>query len=73
MAVCDRNGGSVLAIYGAGHREHTGAVFTLPSRGTGLFPRDFFLENIRNRVRLAARAVISLQQVALKRVGVKRR
>ena len=22
-------------------REHTGAVFTLPSRGTGLFPRDF--------------------------------
>jgi hypothetical protein len=31
-------------------------VFTLPSRGTGLFPRGFFLENMRNRVRMPARA-----------------
>jgi hypothetical protein len=73
MAVCDRNGGSVPAIYGAGHPAgYGGSVYIAKSRPRA-FPRGFFLENMRNRVRLAARAVISLQQVALKRVGDKRR
>ena len=73
MAVCDRNGGSVPAIYGAGHPAgYGGSVYIAKSRPRA-FPPGFFLENMRNRVRLAARAVISLQQVALKRVGDKRR
>src|SRR6516164_10519842 len=41
MAVCDRNGGTCQQFTAQAIREHTGAVFTLPSRGTGLFPRDF--------------------------------
>ena len=73
MAVCDRNGGSVPAIYRAGHPgAYGGSVYIAKSRHRA-FPPGFFFENIRNRVRLAARAVISLQQVALKRVGDKRR
>ena len=52
------------AIYGAGHPE----AFEAPG-----FSPGFFLENMRIRIRLAARAVISMQQAALKRMGEKRR
>jgi hypothetical protein len=48
-------------IDGAGHPGAYGAGVYIAKSRHRAFPPGFFLENMRNRVRLATRAVISMQ------------